>query len=421
MLASTLKKVLCLFALSLIFAPAFLTAEEIEIAEGIVLDGQIRERTEFDDRSFYENADIIEKSYLRTRLGLNFKRIRNTEIYFQVQDSRNLGSNSGGLENDINLGVHQAFIKIKFARWDRLWAQLGRFEVKYGRERFIGTVNWSNVGRTFDGIRFGYVGDLMTADIFLLKIVERGFDFPPRAGDHNFYGLYTKWLDKHLQLFYLLDYDHQESLPGSDEPSLARWTLGGYYHRETSAGLDVKLDAAYQAGSYHRINVDNISAYMFAGEFGYKFVKSKIKPRIAGGFDITSGDDGTDSDELNTYNNLYYTGHAFRGYMDYFVENPFAGLLDLYVRFQVAPHQDWWMGLDLHYFQTMEEYYVVDPIIDFARSNNLGEEIDFTAKYRIYDGLDGQGGASFFFPSDDWQGNDAKTGTWFYFMFTAWM
>lgn len=415
------KRALGLLALILIFIPALLTAGEIEIGEGVTLNGQIRERTEFDGRSFYEGANTIERSFLRTRLGLDFKRIRHTVIYFQVQDSRNLGTNSGGLENDDNLGVHQAFIRFKFPHWDRLWVQLGRFEVQYGRQRFIGTEDWSNVGRTFDGVRFGYDGDVVTVDAFLLKINERGFDFPPRAGDHNFYGVYTKWLDRHLHIFYLLDYDNQESSPGSDEPSLARWTLGGYYHRKTSGGFDVKLDAAYQAGSYHRINVDNISAYMFSGEFGFKFVKSSIKPRIAGGFDITSGDDGTDPDELNTYNNLYYTGHKFRGYMDYFVENPFAGLLDLFVRLEMAPLRDLWMDLDVHYFRTMEEYYIVDPIIAFEKSSKVGEEIDFTAGYRIYDGFETQGGASFFFPSEDWQGQDAKTGTWFYFMFTAWM
>lgn len=251
MTTSGAKQAAILIILFFIFVPALLIADEIEIADGVVLDGQIRERTEFDGRSFYENARVIERSYLRTRLGLNFKRIRNTEIYFQVEDSRNLGTNSSGFENDDNLGVHQAYIRFKFSRWDKLWAQVGRFEVGYGRHRFIGPDNWSNVGRTFDGGRLGYTGDVMTADLLLLKIVERGFNTPPAAGDHNLYGLYTRWLDRHLQLFILLDYDNQESAPGSGEPSLARWTFGGYYHRESSRGSYLKLDAAYQAGSYH--------------------------------------------------------------------------------------------------------------------------------------------------------------------------
>lgn len=160
---------------------------------------------------------------------------------------------------------------------------------------------------------------------------------------------------------------------------------------------------------------------MLTGEFGFKFVKCKRKPLVAAGFDITSGDDGNDPDELNTYNNLYYSGHNFRGYMDYFYDNPYAGLLDLFLRFQIYPCENSWLGADLHYFQTVEEYYIVDPIFDFAKSNNLGMEIDLTAKYKIYDNFEFQGGTSFFFPADDWQGNDAKTGTWYYFMFTALM
>jgi hypothetical protein len=399
--------------------PSFLNAQGIKVADGLTIDGQIRERTEFDGRDFNSDTDLIERSYLRTRLGLKFTRIENTKIYLQFQDSRNLGTNSGGLTNDDNLGVHQAYIKFMIPGMEGGWLQLGRFEAKYGRERVIGAVGWSNVGRTFDGLRFGYDGGFLSFDMFLLKIVERGFGTPARAGDHHLYGLYTRWLKNHLHVFGLLDYDHQESFPGSDEPSLARYTVGTYYHRTTRSGFDVALDLAYQGGEFDRINVDKISAYMIATEMGYTFINSDAKPRFAAGVDITSGDDGTDASELNTYNNLYYTGHAFRGYMDLFVENPFAGLLDIFGRMSLTPTDKWWFGFDFHYFRTMEEYFILTEPIGDNTSNAVGSEIDFTTKYNIYENLDAQGGLSIFFPSDDWQGDDSDTGTWFYFMLTA--
>ncbi len=408
-----------LFTLSLLILPSFVNGQGIEVTDGLIIDGTIRERTEVDGKDFNSNTDMVERSYLRTRLGLEFSRIENTIVYLQIQDSRNLGTNSAGLSNDNNLGVHQAFIKFMLPGMEGGWMQIGRFEAKYGRQRVIGAVGWSNVGRTFDGLRLGYDGGFMSLDVFLMKIVERGFNTPPRAGDHHLYGLYTRWLNNHFHLFGILDYDHQESRPGSGKATIARYTVGTYYHRQTEYGLDFNLDFAYQGGEYDMINVETVKAYMVAAELGYTFVDNNAKPRIAVGVDITSGDDGTNPEELNTYNNLYATGHAFRGYMDYFVSNPFEGLMDLFVRASAMLTDKWWFGFDFHYFRTMEDYHTFGYPTGDAMSNAIGNEVDFTAKYNIYENLDAQGGLSLFFPSEDWQSPYSDTGTWFYFMLTA--
>lgn len=402
-----------LISLVLILAPTFLRGQGLEIVEGVYLDGQMRARMEVDGKDFDSDTDMIEKSYLRTRFSLLYSRIEKTDIFFQMQDSRNLGTNSGGLGNDDNLGVHQAYIKWNCTIWDELYIQAGRFEVAYGRQRVLGAVGWSNVGRTFDGLRFSYQVPVAQVDVFALKIVERGFESPPSAGDHNLYGIYSQWLQRHFHVFALLDLDHRESFPGSDEYSLARATVGGHYNREMYNNLDFVLDFAYQFGTDHRMGYDDISAYMVAAEFGYQF-RSEAEPRIAAGFDITSGDEGGESTELNAYNNLYYTGHAFRGYMDFFVANPFQGLTDFY--FSLSGETGYFFAkLDVHFFNTMQDYFIGAN----ETSKAIGQEIDFTAKRQIYDGLNGQVGLSFFLPSDDWQGEDSDIATWFYFMFTA--
>ena len=419
----TLKfKFILVCIVSLIFSAPMMASGGVGITDDLTIDGQIRERTEFIDKEFYDDSDMYERSYLRTRLGLAYTGIENTKLYLQIQDSRILGVNSSGLNNDFNLGVHQAYIKFKCSQNESLWMQAGRFEVSYGRQRVLGAVGWSNVGRTFDGFRAGYLGDNVKIDLFLLKIDERHYyEYPyvdvilADLNDLVLYGTYIKLLEDHLHLFALYDYDHQEYMDetGDLKPGISRWTFGGYYQRKLASGFDVVLDAALQTGSYYYAD---ISAYMFAGEFGYTF-DSDINPRVAFGFDVASGDDGSDVDEVNTYNDLYYTGHAFRGYMDYFIQTPTAGLMDLMGRFKFDPAPDWSVAADVHLFRTMEDYYVPGSQGEDT-SSDIGQEIDATIKHQIYTGLNAQIGASLFFPSDDWY-QDGNTATWLYFMLTA--
>jgi hypothetical protein len=404
------------------FMPVGSSAQGIQIAEGISLDGQIRARGELDNKDFNSDNSLRESSGLRTRLGLSINKIENTKIYIQLQDSRGFGDNSGALDNDINLGVHQAYVRFKDP-WDKgISAQVGRFEMKYGRERIIGVVGWSDVGRTFDGILFNYDHRYVDADFFIVELSRH--EYFAYLGDrrNTLFGFYTQWLNKHFHVFALYNWD-RFSDPGSDY--LKRWTLGSHYNRTTSGGLDINLDFAYQLGDvvsrYRFGEVQDISAYMFATEFGYTF-KSDIKPHIAAGLDMASGNEIGETDKEKKYSDLYYTGHAFRGYMDLFVSTPEQGLMDIFLRTSIQPHAKIGLALDFHHFKTMEDYtflYYVNGATYTDESTALGQEFDFTAKAKVYDGLMLQAGASLFFPSDDWKGDDADMGAWFYTMLTA--
>jgi hypothetical protein len=404
------------------FLPVDSSAQGIRIAEGITLDGQIRARGELDNKDFNSDNSLNESSGLRTRLGLTIDKIENTKIYIQLQDSRGFGDNSGALDNDINLGIHQAYVRFKDP-WDLgISAQVGRFEMKYGRQRVIGVVGWSHIGRTFDGLLFNYDHKYVDADFFIVELSRH--EYFAYLGDrrNTLFGWYTKWLDEHFHLFALYNWD-RVSDPGNDY--LKRWTLGSHYNRTTSSGLDVNLDFAWQTGDVvSQITfgaVQDIAAYMFAAEIGYTF-NSEVNPRIAAGVDIASGNDYEDPDKEKTYRDMYYTGHAFRGYMDLFVTTPPEGLSDLFLRTSIQPHERIYLAMDFHHFNTTQDYTFVVyengyPMID--ESNSLGQEFDFTARANVYDGLMLQAGASLFFPSDDWKGEDADMGAWFYTMLTA--
>jgi len=134
-----------------------------EIGNGLDLGGQMRWRVEFDGKDFDNGTAMNEMSLLRTRINLKVTAIENAVVYFQIQDSRNLGVNSAGLNNDTNLGVHQGYIKLKNLFSEEISLQLGRFESPYGRHRLMGNVGWHNVGRSFDGVKLSHKGESYTA------------------------------------------------------------------------------------------------------------------------------------------------------------------------------------------------------------------------------------------------------------------
>ncbi|MBD3235053.1 MAG: hypothetical protein GF315_15125 [candidate division Zixibacteria bacterium] len=379
---------------------------DIFAGEGLKLDGSVRWRSELDGKDFDNSTAMPERTYLRTRLGLEFDKINDALVYIQVQDSRNIGSNSATLTNDTNLGLHQGYIKLIGFPFEQLSLQVGRFKATYGRQRLIGAVGWSNVGRSFDGARASFKSDDLKIDIFSLKVQERSFDEPPNHKDQVFYGVYGNLWEEQLDLFFLLDWDMMESQGDYD---LARWTAGTYLNYNFTPRVGLQLDAAYQGGYQ---GADDISAFMVASDLFYKL--DSIVKSVGIGFDITSGDDDLSDDMIEYFDNLYYTGHKFRGFMDLFVGSARSGLMDLIFRTQFSPLKQVEIAVDIHHFQTMQDYITLEG----DESKAIGQEIDLTAKHDWRNGLGLQAGASAFLPANDYM-TDSDPAYWFYAMITA--
>jgi len=385
----------------------------IEIGNGLDLGGQMRWRTEYDGKDFNNGTALNEFSLLRTRVNLKVTAIKDAVVYFQIQDSRNLGLNSSGLSNDTNLGVHQGYLKLKDLFAENLSLQLGRFEAPYGRHRLMGNVGWSNVGRSFDGVRMRMQSENYKADIFILKVMERS----PDHKDWKLYGVYTTFLQDRLDLFLLYDWDSRKT---GDDYALARYTVGGMFKQELDSGLGYIFDAALQTGNQGAVD---LSAFMVAGDIYYNMDSDLSKVGV--GFDVTSGDDPDTDNKIETFSNLYYTGHKFRGYMDLFVGTNIPsgfdnfGLMDLVLRGTAEPVEEWSVDVDLHYFQTMQDHMdASDTSATPGTSKAVGPEVDITIRHQIQENLGFQSGISAFFASDEWM-YDVDPAVWIYLMLTA--
>ncbi len=414
----------------------------------ISISGQVRVRSELDSRSFDSSRTIINTCYLRTRLNLKAEINDNAFTYIQFQDSRRLGDNtvfgqaaSGGLNDGHNVDLHQAYLQVNHLWNNGIGVRAGRFEVIHGNQRVFGAVGWSNVGRTWEGANFFHTIANTRLNAYWLRKMEQ-YD-ETRNSDFDIFGINADIRPWNLELFAFVENDAFQPNPsdtievtGVDTTfitysgthnQLQRITLGMYYHREYKQ-FDVIMNAAYQLGTMQAwkdtsTKVDtsdfiseehDIAAAMATFEVGYT-LKSKMQPRLAVGIDYSSGDNNRFDTDHHAYDNLYYTGHKFRGAMDYFIGSGDAGLIDMMFRARFDPLEGWTLAGDFHYFKTAADY-----VYNSKKVTDVGMELDLSLSTDKISGINFVVGGSIFMPEEAYAGMpDPETGYWGYFMMTA--
>ncbi|MCP4685085.1 MAG: alginate export family protein, partial [bacterium] len=386
-----MNKYLLSFLTLLIFGSLTATAyaeTEYEIS------GQVRVRNEFDEK--FLGRDYYTRSFqiLRTRITVDATVDSNAHAFVQFQDSRMFGDRdlygnlqSGTLNDGRNVDIHQAYIQVDRVAVDGLGGKAGRFEFNLGNQRVFGAVGWHNVGRSWEGVQVWYERPGYQVTGFYLKAYERNHTQFHR--DYDIYGGVLAIESLNLELFGAYEWNAERGLNSN---ALNRISLGGYLKRQHHQ-FDLEANAVYQTGDMDDVD---IAAYMVTGEIGYTFQCDR-KTRLALGFDISSGDDTPNDSESKTYNNLYYTGHKFRGHMDYFLSSNTAGLMDLMFRARTNPAKGWVLKTDFHYFMTAQDY--LDPY-ENALTSDVGLEIDASVVTTRIKGITFATGISVFLPQE---------------------
>jgi hypothetical protein len=383
-----------------------------DITDKLSITGEIRARVEGDNRDFRGDTKLYSFGLLRTRVGLGVQMNPHVRAFVQIQDSRQIGENllgSGSLQDDKNLGLHQGYFYADSIFVRQLYMQVGRFEFAKGDQRVFGAVDWSNIGRTWDGALLGFRHGRVDAQLFGFIQNERRIE---SNDDLQTFGLYTTIEEPSIDFFFVWDRDNRTN--SDSKRYLDRFTVGLYRHGEF-ADFDYTSNLAYQFGN---INFDamDIAAYLVTLEIGYSpQLVSPRASRAALGADIASGDDKSD-DKYKVYDNLYYTGHKFRGHMDYFVSSAMPGLNDFYLTTMFRPISTTSINLHAHYFMANVDY---NSLVDGAKTSAVGEEIDLFFTHKLHENLAIQLGGSMFFPSDDWRGQGADPAHWLYLQMTA--
>ena len=441
-------KVFSLFILLTLMALSSSSLAQVKITDGVYIDAYFRPRLEIDGRDFSNKTGFDAYSTFRSRVGLSLENlIENTKLYLQIADSRSMGFSDPYLNGqpigpnklDMNLGVIMAYIELRELFSPGIWLKIGRMDNNQGRNRLFGPGNWQYTGpRVYDGLKIGYESKDFSLHLWnffgangdrhwYYDQDSRG-DYPDEDYnyklDHTLTGVDASFMSGKVNLLTFLDLDQnpvENLVSGETNIAFSRFTLAGYFKHIPleGRGLSWDMDIAYQFGNlaYSAGNGD-ISAYMAAGDIAWHFGDS-MKKRIGLGFDIVSGDDGMDDAEINNFYELYYSKHGFQGHMDYFrsvsgVKS--RGLRDLILRAGIAPLPNLKCSIDLHKFITEKAFA---SKIDSGNAYDLGWELDTTFDYLVRKGVEARLGLDFFFPSEDWQGEDADIGIFIYTALSA--
>jgi len=404
-------KTLLIIALLTIVGAVGLTASAEDLTDNLSITAEVRARAEGHDTDFNSDTKMYSFGLLRTRINLDLYQDSPVRGFIQLQDSRvygQSGSGSGTLENDENLGLHQGYLRVACKYIDHMYMKIGRFEFPKGNERVLGAVGWNNVGRTFDGATVGFDNENVHIQGFGMMIDER---YVQSNDDVMLWGVHAEIKDPDIDFFLLWDRDNLRD--SEDVARTSRLTAGLYRQGEFSQ-FDYNSNLAYQFGKSYYDALD-IAAYLVTLEIGYTFETEKYV-RVAAGIDMTSGDDDPADDKDNTYNNLYYTAHKFRGHMDLFTGSPMHGLNDLFFKGEFRPDDMFSFNGHFHYFMSNVDY---SSVVDGSDTKSIGTEIDIFAKIRPYDRFTLQVGGSTFMASEDWLGEDADASYWLYLQTTA--
>ncbi len=383
------------------------------LAQTFVVTGEVRTRTELDDRDLADAQSATAYHLLRSRLGVDARPAPHVRAFVQVQDARLWGGESpslalGTLDGDADqLDVHQAFLELDSLGGQPLALRLGRQELIYGNERLVGAVGWSNVGRSFDAARLRWAHGRLTADLVAAQLVTSVGPDDPQA----LVGAFASWAGTRgaVEAFVFGDDDAAEVEVGPDagENRRQRATLGA---RVVGAAGRVGLDAELmgQAGAIATapgVARDDIRAWLASAEASLAVGRA----RLAIGATHLSGDgDPTDGVDRR-FDTLFATNHKFYGAMDYFprVMGP-AGLDDLYLSAAGKAGAHWALRAAAHAFWSAA---------DTGEGRTLGQEVDVGARYALAPTAGVEVGLSAFHATDRLAVDE--TTTWGYLMATV--
>lgn len=272
-------------------------------------------------------------STLRTTLSYRTLAYKGFSLFLEAENVTDIGTSgqynnagAGGLNNGVSdrpvvadpeiTEVNQSYL-----RWqgENTRLDLGRQEINWGDQRFVGAVGWRQNHQSFDAVsfedeslqrvRFQY-GFLANANrIFgddkpmASHLLSANIELP--LGGLNLYGLY-------------LDYERET------DSSLSRSTFGIEWKgtHELEGGAKILWEAEYADQSDAADNPDEVSAsYQFVMLGG---VVGGVT--IQGGYEVLEGREGQ-----GRFLTPLATLHKFNGWADKFLNTPADGLEDLYL------------------------------------------------------------------------------------------
>ncbi|MFH2204913.1 MAG: alginate export family protein [Elusimicrobiota bacterium] len=400
-----MRPVIILFAAVVLFAPA---AAGAEMPYNLKFGGQFRVRGEATNVTSYATqagrnpTDFV---LYRTRLNAEAEPGKGVRTFIQLQDSRTSGSAPG--TNNQNVDLHQGYLDILDLWGLPLSLRAGRWGMSYGDQRLISTLDWSNVGRAWDGIRIRAGNDIWNVDLFSTNVKE----VDKSVHDHRFSGLYAacKAVEKHEMDVYFLGRDLGDGIQTNEDPdgagprtagtgNLTERTLGTRIKGRTGMA-DYSGEFVYQFGFAAG---DRIQAHALALTAGVN-APVAMQPRLGFEWTYASGDSDPNDGKEETFSPLYPFSHALQGHADVF---NWRNGHDFAAHLKLVPVAGLNSFVSYHHFRlehARDSWYGGAAIATDATGTSgkhVGDEIDIHFKTKFRDTLNLWFGVAQFFPGE---------------------
>jgi hypothetical protein len=351
-----------------------------------------------------ERSRQVDTEFTLQRIRLSFDADVNKNVrgFIKLQDSRAFGAEQSTTGNLSRTDMLEAYVELRnlgdlSPLLENFEARVGRWQMAYGNDRLIGTLNWANQARSYDGARVrwsdkkaghwidvfaasiqendtgGASGDVGVITGISPALAETGF-LPSITGrrDEVLYGIYSHFKIYEGNVFepYLITRARSSDvdvtgliLRGSTEQ---RYTFGFRLDGKDVpglGGLDYTFEPAWQLGKVDYVQTDiglpaatnqssPIQAFGVYGGFGYTFKDVAWSPRVGYAYVFATGDKRPTSGAAKTFDHLYPTGHAQLGYIDFVA---WQNIEDHQIHFSFKPTKKLAVDAKLHFFSLDEE------------------------------------------------------------------
>ncbi|MEQ9411257.1 MAG: alginate export family protein [Fuerstiella sp.] len=329
--------------------------------------------------------------------------------------------------NRLDFLRYYAEIKLLEESGTTLKYRYGRQFLKYGGQRLLSPLAWSNTYRNFEGHKFLYSSPDWDVDAFMMKSVNgaaggAGFGFSSLDSadeDRWISGVYStfKGLENNtLDLYWLYFNERNPSFDGGmgtfnrmdgERHTLGLRLAGSQPIKECDTVVGTwtwDFEGAYQFGHDQfgaSAVVRDVNAGMAAASVGYTFNEVLWSPGITGFYYWGSGDNDPTSGDINTFYTMYPLGHAYWGLIDNFSGQ---NLQDAGATFTLKPHKKLTVATSYHLFNKANSngnvWNIVGAPIGSANTSNIGQELDIVATVPVTSNFNVQAGYFWFFYGD---------------------
>ncbi len=352
-------------------------------ARKLEVSGQYRLR--FENRHNYDlstsRADDADFFLQRARLGFDIDIDEQLSAFFQLQDVRLWGEETSTIDASADgFDLHQGYVKLADVPGLGGTTKIGRQTINLGDQRLIGSLEWLNQGRSFDGIRQTWDLDDETwrIDAYVFQIDESGVS--TNFGDAFVVGgQATHFTDVSELDLYVIFVNTEETAAGG---TANRTTLGSRWIRQFG-NLEFGTEVATQVGEQDGADIPIGETFAAHAHVLQRFDDSPSTARLE--VNLASGNDPNSSDN-ERFDNLFPTAHGVWGIIDFaFWENMMHFMGEW--RTDTTENSD--LAVSWHYFRTFEEgdaFRGPNATLSAGApgiSNTMGNELDVIYTHRF--------------------------------------